>query len=305
MSNNVGLALLLHDQSLAGNPPVAPLWRATVRGNVPLWLRRTWEYAGLLGMALAVAAAVFFAVAVGPWVRTLSDSLEVSARAIDAVDSTIEVIDGSLEIFSDTLIGVDGVFAQTEETLDDVAGVVLSTAELINVEIPEQIDSIESAMDGLIDTANVVDGILGALSFVGVDYDPEVPLDEALIDVNEQLGGLGESLTDSASDLFSVAVSVNRLNDEIAVTGQSLSGISDQLDESVRLIDEYQMAAGEAQVLIAEASDRLTGQVWVVRLFGTSLLLLLSVAFSLVWWAGRSIRMEETAVRAIGPGSVD
>lgn len=244
-------------------------------------------------MILSAAAAVLFALAVGPWFKTLSDSLDVSAQALDAVDSTVEVIDEALVVFSDTLIGVDGVFAQTGETLDDVAVVMLSTAQLLSAEIPEQVDSIQSAMDGLIDTANVVDGILGALSFVGVAYDPAVPLDEALIDVNVQLGELGGSLSSNASDLFSLTVSVNRLNDAVAMTGDSLSGISGQLEESRRLIDEYQRTAGAAQVLITDASERLTGQVWLVRLIGTVLLALLAVSFSMVWWTGRAFAATE------------
>lgn len=254
----------------------------------PRWLQRLWELAGLAGMVLAAIAALFFALAIGPWFETLSDSLDVSAKALDAVDSTVEVVDEAVVVFSETLAGVDGVFSQTEATLDDIAVVMLSTAQLLDAEIPDQVDSIQAAMDGLIDTANIVDGILGALSFVGVDYNPAVPLDEALIDVNSQLGELGESLSSNASDLYSLTISVNRLSDEISLTGDSLSGISSQLEESRQLIDDYQRTAGEAQTLIAEASDRLSGQVWLVRLMGTAILALLAVSFSMVWWMGRS-----------------
>jgi hypothetical protein len=245
---------------------------------------------GIVGAGLALVSALLFAVAVGPWFATLSDSLEVSAQALTALDKTVDVIDGSLDVFEETLIGVDGVFQQTQSSLGEISSVTLSTAGLLAEDIPQQVEAIQSAMDGLIDTANVVDGILGALSFVGVDYDPETPLDEALIEVNTELGELGASLSSNADELFSLTVSLNRLTDEIGATGESLGEISDQIVESRLLIAEYKAAAGDAQVLLEEASTRLRGQVWVVRILGVALLLLLGIASSAVWWFGRSFR---------------
>lgn len=247
-------------------------------------------------MVLSVAAALLFALAISPWVGTLSDTLEISTQAIEAVDSTVEVIDEALVVLSDTLTDVDGVFIQTEKTLNDLTTVVLSTATLLNREIPAQVDAIQSAMDGLIDTANVVDGILGALSFIGVDYDPEVPLDEALIDVNEQLGELADSLSDDADQLVSMTVSIGRLNDEITETADSLKGLEVQIEESRRLIAGYRSTTGEAQLVVGRASERLIGQIWMMRVLGVALLLVLGVAFSVVWWVGRSlaIRSEVT-----------
>lgn len=260
----------------------------TTQTAPPRWLSAIWEYTGLAGMALSIATGLFLLVAVGPWVRTLSDSFEVTGRALEAVDTTVIVIDDALMVVSDTLVGVDGVLAQTGTTLDDLSEVVLSTAGLLNADIPDQIDSIQAAMDGLIDTANVVDGILGALSFVGVDYNPAVPLDQALEDVNERLGGLGESLSANADELFSMTVSVNRLNDEISSAGDSLAGLASQIDTSRALIADYQETADQAGTIIDDASSRLTGQVWLIRIVGFALMLALSGAFSFLWWTGKS-----------------
>lgn len=256
------------------------------------WLVGLWEASGAIGLVVAVVGAFISAIAIGPWFDTLGKSFEVSARALDAVDQTVDVVDVSLGIFEETLTGVDGVLVHTEASLEEVSAVVLSTAGLLSEDIPEQVDAISAAMEGLIDTANVVDGILGALSFVGVDYDPATPLDLALIEVNAELAQLGGSLSGNADELFSLAVSLNRLNEEIATTNDSLGGLVGQLDESRRLIDQYKVTAGDAQLLLLDASARLAGQVWVVRIFGVVLLLLLGVLFSAIWWLGRSIRLS-------------
>ncbi|MEX1038361.1 MAG: hypothetical protein WDZ96_05875 [Acidimicrobiia bacterium] len=263
----------------------------------PEWLSKTWEYTGIAGGVTALVASIFFAFAVGPWVETLADSFEVTAEGLQALDNTLAVVDESLVVVSDTMVGIDGVFTQTNVALGDISTVVLSSGRLLQTEIPGQIDSLQAAMDGLIDTANVVDGVLGALSFVGVDYDPEVPMDEALTDVNIQLGELRDSLSGYSANLFSLTVTLNRLRDELTVVGDSLVGLQSQVDTTRELIAGYRVTAGDAESVITDASERLAGQVWIVRILGVALLLMLVPVFSALWWAGRSTSARADAGR--------
>jgi hypothetical protein len=243
-------------------------------------------------MIVAVVSAVLSVVVVGSWFQTLEDSLSVTGKALDAADQTIEVVDDALIVLSETLVSVDGVFSQTEATLGDVSAVVLSTGTLLNDEIPNQIGAIQAAMDGLIDTANVVDGILSTLSFVGVDYNPAVPLDDALVGVNDQLGELSSTFAGDAAQLFSLAVSINRLTDEVGEVAASIVDLDAQIDDSQVLVAAYKSTAREARDLISVASDRLSGQVWLVRILAILLFGALAIGFSLVWWTGRSYRIQ-------------
>ncbi len=258
----------------------------------PRGLASAWEWSGLIGMVTAATSAIFFLLAVSSWFQTLEDSFVVTGQVLDAADKTIEVVDEALVVLSETLGGVDGVFAQTEATLTDVSTVVLSTGTLLKDEIPAQVEAIQDAMDGLIGTANVVDGILSALSFVGVDYDPEVPLDDALIAVNVQLGELSTSFDGDAAKLFSLAVSINRLNEEVVEVGGAIAELDTQIAASSALITEYQEAAADAREVIKAAQERLDGQIWPVRILGLALLSALAVGFSLVWWVGRAQRRQ-------------
>lgn len=267
----------------------------------PSWLSRLWEYTGIAGAATALVAAVFFAIGIGPWFQTLSDSFDVTAEGLRAVDSTLQVVDESLVVVTDTLAGIDGVFGATASALEEVGAVVLSSGTLLQTEIPLQLDAIEAAMDGLIDTANVVDGVLGALSFVGVDYNPEVPLDRALEDVSVQLGELRDSLSGYSANLFTLTVSLNRLEEEVTLVAGTMAELQGQVDATRELIAGYRVTAGDAEAVIADASDRLSGQVWLVRIIGVLLLLLLVPVFSGMWWAGRSAA-PRTPPRQLPPG---
>lgn len=50
--------------------------------------------------------------------------------------------------------------------------------------------------------------------------------------------------------------------------------------------------ASEARDLISVASDRLSGQVWLIRILAILLFGALAIGFSLVWWTGRSYRIQ-------------
>jgi ABC-type transporter Mla subunit MlaD len=249
-------------------------------------------------MIVALVLSVFSLIAIGAWFDTLADSFAVTSDAVEAVDSTITVVDDALEVLDETLTGVDGVFESTDRTLSEVSAVVLSSGTLLQDEIPGQIDALQSAMEGLIGTANVVDGVLSAISiisFVGVDYDPAVPLDDALADVNQRLGDVGDSLSGYSADLFSVAVSLNRLGEDLGGVGDSLGSLRSQVGESRQLISQYQEAAGSARELIDDAVGRLSGQAWLVRVLAVLLFLSLIPVFGLMWWIGRGLRAEQIA----------
>jgi uncharacterized membrane protein len=83
-------------------------------------------------------------------------------------------------------------------------------------------------------------------------------------------------------------VSLNRLNEEVTVVADSMSELQGQIDATRELVAGYRVTASDAGAVIADASERLSGQVWLVRIIGVLLLVLLVPAFSAVWWAGRS-----------------
>jgi hypothetical protein len=113
-------------------------------------------------------------------------------------------------------------------------------------------------------------------------------LDRALEDVSFQLGELRDSLSGYSANLFSLTVSLNRLNEEVTVVADSMSELQGQIDATRELVAGYRVTASDAGAVIADASERLSGQVWLVRIIGVLLLVLLVPAFSAVWWAGRS-----------------
>lgn len=187
----------------------------------------------------------------------LSESGEPSQSLVTAVDDTVTRVQSGLE----TLRGItDRVASSTEQAatvLDEVA--TLSTGQ-----IPDALSSLEASLPALIDTARVIDNTMRTLSVLGVDYQPQVRLDDAFRDVQARLDGLPEAITRQGESL-------QALVEEMRTTGKETSRLSDQvgtIEESLAAtqatLDEYGAAVDNLGNL-AQLSDQIEASIPVGR----------------------------------------
>ncbi len=124
----------------------------------------------------------------------LTDSLIKSVEETAAlVDTSLETVDESTKLLSDALADVgpglesaETVLAGAAETVTGMQAIASDTADVMTTTLPDSVTAVLDALPGLISTAAVLDRTLSALSVVGVDYDPEVPLDEALTELEDK-----------------------------------------------------------------------------------------------------------------------
>ncbi len=259
----------------------------------PSWLSRTWEWGGLGGMVLAALGGVVLTISTIGFFATLDDAFAVSNDAVAAATATIDVVDNTLDIIDGLIESSRELVDQGEQALQDVATVTASAIVLMREDLPAQIDSMLVAMDGLIETARVVDNVLSALSLVGVDYDPEVPLDEGLKQVESSLAEIPLILEEEADQLFVLASSVVDLSVTVGDFDSTLTRLEVEVGRSRDAVEAYRDAAEAADDVIAEAAIDLTAQraVAVVAVVAGSVLL--AVFCSRLWWVGRSSRSDQ------------
>jgi len=168
---------------------------------------------------------------------------ETLAPLIESVDTVHAIMDES----NDVLVGVEESLDSAQDTtvdvtilLTDTRPLVSETTEVIASDVPDAIEGIQTSMPSLIETAATVDETLrflskfeasipipfrDALSFgLGVDYDPEIPLDEALEDLSGNMDGIPENLRGLEEDL-------NTANDNLLVVRDDLSTLAEDLYE--------------------------------------------------------------------------
>jgi DNA repair ATPase RecN len=169
-------------------------------------------------------------------------------------------------------------------------------AVLLGGEVPETLEAINESFPAMIDTARVIDRTMSALSILGVDYSPEVPLDRSLQDVEDQLGPLAITLRQQAIPLAEAASNLETVGGSVRTVGHRVNEITTQLTGSTRLVERYQAAASEASTLVEDLRERLLRQLALARglliVLGLILLVVMTVPIAL----GRSVaasRLEQ------------
>ena len=199
--------------------------------------------AGVAGwLALEMVAAT---VEVAP---QIDEAAEPSEELLDIVDSTVTNVRDSLTVVADAS-------GQLGESTDSVADIVESVADLTTGRIPATLSTLEASLPGLIDTAQVIDETLRTLSFVGVQYDPEVPFDEALAEVHSQLEGLPELITEDGEELRSLVPRIRQAGEDSRRLVENIEAIDADLAEAQEVIAEYDDTVAELRGLRTVATD--------------------------------------------------
>lgn len=162
-------------------------------------------------------------------------SLAATNDAVVASGEALEEVSSALDGAATTALIVGGALEATTDLLDEVA-------VLLGEDVPESIRSFRATIPGLIATASAVDATLRAVDIFTVgDYDPEVPLDDAI-------AGLDESIADLPDDLAAQAVLLRQ------ATG-TIVGVSASMEQTAQDVVEVRAALTRAgRVLERQAS---------------------------------------------------
>ena len=221
--------------------------------------------AGTLGIAVVVTAA-----------NSMDRSLTVTADAVTAADETVALAADAVGIVSesfDTLVPSAGIAATA---FGDAGAVIDGTTHVVTVDVPDALDAVMAAMPAIESAATVVDGALRVLSFVGVNYDPEVPFGEAVAELETAIAPLPAQLRAQATPLEALAADFEAFGDATIVIADDLAALQSQLEESERLLGAYSSTAAAATVVVADIQSDLQWQRWLMVI----VVLLVAVGFA-------------------------
>lgn len=177
--------------------------------------------AGVCGIAAALLVGIVAWIFAGRATTTLSETLDPFGRIVnDLADS----IAASQVLFDRTTEAIESIESSTRSLVratDSVADVITQTADLAGGDIADSLESAVQSLPALVDTSRVIDRTMRALSFVGVDYNPEVPLDQSLAALQTSLQPIPGQIRDQALLLEGVNTDLARVADD----GRELSGV--------------------------------------------------------------------------------
>lgn len=269
---------------------------ATTHNLVSNRLGRTMGVIGLVGL---VAAAVLVALGLRMVDRTgatLARSLELTADAVTTVEETISVADESISVAASGLVTITDAVAGAEQSLNG-AGVLLGeTGVALADDIPAGIDAIRQTMPALIQSAQVLEDALGALSFLGIDFAPATPPADSLRRVESDLGAISDRLRDASSDLEDLGSGLAGLGAGAADLATELDRLQTTLQRADALLSGYASTTGRTAALVEQTSTELELQRsegrLVVILLGVVIALGQAVPLTLAWHSRRSSDIE-------------
>jgi hypothetical protein len=227
-------------------------------------LMRTVGVAGVLGGIMAMV--------IGLWLiqdldTLLGRSLTMTSDSLTTVDSSLAVATDAVTVVGDGLADAEQTSRGLESSLGQGAALLQETADLTRNDVAESLESFERSMPALIQVSGTVDRTLRAVDDlpVGPAYDPDEPFDETLQALQDDLDGLPEDLRAQADAIDEAGANLNRVSRSSVAIAGSISEIRASLNETSRVLGEYQSTTAQAHELLDQTRSDLARRLWVLR----------------------------------------
>jgi hypothetical protein len=243
-------------------------------------LAQLWYWGGIVGVVLGVLAVIASWQLLSSFGRSTSETLELLTTTLDTTVEGATTALETLALAEEGMVEAEIALEAAGGGLSQMSDVLTNTAFLLSANVPDTIDSITASFPGMIDTARVIDRTMSALSFLGIEYEPAIPLDESLAAVADDLVPLSEELRAQAVPLAEAANQLRVVGQSVDDVGESVTSMTEQLSGSRELVTSYQTAANDANRIVGEISASFDRQILIARILLITLGLMAIVMMS-------------------------
>lgn len=219
---------------------------------VPRWLGWVWILAGVVTSIGALVGGVTVWTFVGSASELTSQSIASSRDLLAGASETTAAVDEVLSDVAGSLREVQVTLADASLTLTRAAVVVDDLGELVSNEIPSSIDAVTDSMPALVDTAGVVDTAMRGLSFFGVDYDADVPLDDSIEEIALRLSLISPLLRAQDEIMEAVSDDLGYFGGVTTLVSDDVGVIRSRLSRASSVVDDYAQIVETADELLIE-----------------------------------------------------
>ena len=232
-----------------------------------------WILSSILWGILGVMGLLY----VSTWIENiqvnLEDDLAVIEETLESARIVIIETSGVVSSTNQSLETLQKTVSDASDTLADLRPLIWKTTKVVTLDVPDALDGVQNSMPSLIETAKSVDETLNWLSNfkftipnpfgadwsydLGISYYPQVPLDQALASMSQNLVEIPDDLRDLELDLSTadenlviVSDDLGLLAGDIETTNQRVGEIVPRLENLVGNIDDIQTTFQEAKISI-------------------------------------------------------
>ena len=247
---------------------------------------------GVFGLVFSVAGVYFGRLAIddlGSSVDTALNrtlvSLGTAGDTLVLTKSTFDRVNTGLDTVGRTADNVAQTLLDTQPLLDSVSAVVSS-------DVPDSLEAIQNSIPSVANAAGTIDDTLRTLSAfevqrevfgipisfdLGIDYEPEVSLDESVLNIGKSIDGMPDSLRAIRTDLDVANDNLERVSSNITEIALDLEALGDNIQQIDPLVDEYVELIGDLEQVVVQTQEKLDSQLEFAKLVVTALFVWIGV----------------------------
>jgi hypothetical protein len=253
---------------------------------------------GALGIVLSVLGVVYVWRAAQVAEAAADDALGLLSDTLDNVEDSLDVALTTLDDAADAMDALHATTLDVGQTLSGTQPTLEGMADLAEDDLSQSIEATLAALQAMEETAGVVDRMLRGLSLLGVgDYDPDVPLDQAVATMGEGLEPVPDGLRQMGDGLRQAGSNLAGVQDGITRMGEHMLNIRQDVSDANAAIGSHTDIVQRLQDQVHALHENVGQPIRIVAWGATLLLVWIGLSqLALIQWGislGASERGEE------------
>jgi methyl-accepting chemotaxis protein len=222
---------------------------------------------GVAGVAIAIVGLRMTHQLLDSVGTQVDSGLQLTSESLDNVNATLLLAKDTVADVAVSMNTIQTTTLDLAQTLEETRPLIEQSTLVATEQVPDSIEAVQEAIPALTDVAGTIDSTLATLSRfridreilgfqfnydLGINYDPEVPFDDAVIGIGSSLEGLPESLRALAVYLEVANDNLQNISDDIYLLSEDLDRLNANITELDPILDEYIR-------LVTELNDTLRG----------------------------------------------
>ena len=241
----------------------------------------------ILGLVIAGAGAFFANRAIDATVAGLNSVVDTLGTTVDTSTASLRNVQATLTEVGATLDTVSLTAGNAATTLVDTEPLLQQVTTLTTVTLPASLDAVNVAVPNLAGIAGSIDTTLSRLSDfqlertflgqsfnfdLGIDYSPEEPFDDAVLQIGESLQDVPDQLRALEDSLQTSITNIGAVGGNIDQLAANIDGINTTVQEFIPLLDQYIGVLDQTTASLENARDQVNANLNTIKLVATGLL---------------------------------
>ena len=209
---------------------------------------------GIGGIVLAVGARSMTHQLLDSVSVEVDNGLRLTSESLDNVNATLLVAKDTIEDVNLTMGTVQTMTTNLAQTMNETGPLIEQSTVVATEQVPDSIEAVQEAIPALVDVAGTIDSTLTTLSRfkiereilgfelnydLGIDYNPEVRFDDAVVGIGDSLEGLPESLRALSVYLSIANENLDTISTDLLALSQDMERLNEDIAQLDPILDEY------------------------------------------------------------------